>query len=602
MFAIAKFRKANLGVIIFLLLVSAACGGRASGPDKAALGWWEAFAKPDRDALSSLTCDAKRLPLELAMNTLALWTDVVPAAIGGVLGVDGFEIDLTSSRMRAEIVSTEGDSATVKVTGQLRPSAMGISGTQNFEYAMKLVRENGSWVVCDDIITTIVDKVTGMDQLGVSVGELAQMMPTRPNPGATLSVDQAVKATIAADNAVRATATRNAELVLTPRPTATPTPLSDEDYSSEVMQALARATTVASLPQSAIALERPEMDREFKFRSTDVTFSPDGKLVTIMFGGDVGSMIGVWDTSSGKLRATLGPLGASFDNGERVFSANGKLLAVRTTSEKRAPLIQIWETDGWSILGSVAADRSLAFTSDGTALLTSSDSNFGDRTFEVWDVRAGSKSCEYEAKHPTSDVTVSDDGALLAYATDNLMRILSVPDCAVVGEIEATGEAKTRVERLVFSPDGGKLGSIEWNGRLRVWNRSDGRVISEFPEESLVSDLLFGPDGKSLAVSHGGLSLWDFEKQTKRFEVWPPVGQGVWQDIGPSSWTFSPDGRYVIIGGNRPVSIYSAIDGSLVADLPFRGALSPGGQMMAVESDDVSKMEILPLTALYPGE
>jgi hypothetical protein len=109
-------------------------------------------------------------------------------------------------------------------------------------------------------------------------------------PKATLSVEEAVQATIAAD----ATSKAIAAFTPTPVPTATPTPMSEAMRAAEIERALARATLVAELPVQAVTAQ--ESSREFSCKHWIV--SPDNALYAALACSE-SSPVNVWRTSDG---------------------------------------------------------------------------------------------------------------------------------------------------------------------------------------------------------------------------------------------------------------------------------------------------------------
>jgi WD40 repeat protein len=72
-----------------------------------------------------------------------------------------------------------------------------------------------------------------------------------------------------------------------------------------------------------------------------------------------------------------------------------------------------------------------------------------------------------------------------------------------------SSSASTRIEPrvwgLAISPDGKKLASGAWDGRIKLWDLSTGKERANFPAHSdRVYALAFTPDGKAL-VSGGGI-------------------------------------------------------------------------------------------------
>jgi WD40 repeat protein len=100
-----------------------------------------------------------------------------------------------------------------------------------------------------------------------------------------------------------------------------------------------------------------------------------------------------------------------------------------------------------------------------------------------------------------------------------------------------------RVYSVAFSPDGGLLACGCHNGRIHIWNRSNGRCMVLEGHTNCVSSLTFSPDGNFLACA----TSWD-----RTFRLWKLADSSyrVFEGHTDSvmSVAFSPDGSTISSG------------------------------------------------------
>jgi WD40 repeat protein len=140
------------------------------------------------------------------------------------------------------------------------------------------------------------------------------------------------------------------------------------------------------------------------------------------------------------------------------------------------------------------------------------------------------------------------------------------------------------VRAVAFSPDGKRLATACWDGRVRIWNLATRtEVVACAPQSGRLLSVVFAPDGKHLlaAGSEEGVKLWDAgtgaDKRTwKHGNAYIP-------------WAvFSPDGRWVLtagydgttrlwdVAGGPPRAVFSGTAGV------HRLAYSPAARTLAV--------------------
>ncbi len=160
-----------------------------------------------------------------------------------------------------------------------------------------------------------------------------------------------------------------------------------------------------------------------------------------------------------------------------------------------------------SLVGHLAAVRSVSWSPDGTRLATAS----WDGTAKVWDA-AGGKELLTLKGHSSAlwSVAWSPEGKRLATASVDGMA--NVWDASSGGHLLTLTGHKGQVCALSWSPDGRRLATGSWDWTIRLWDTIDGHQLLAIQDAAdYAKPVSFSPDGKLLAAgcSTGELKLWD---------------------------------------------------------------------------------------------
>ncbi len=276
-------------------------------------------------------------------------------------------------------------------------------------------------------------------------------------------------------------------------------------------------------------------------RVSSLSFSHDGSLLASGARGNA-AVVKLWDTSTLELEDTIRPERGSILAVE--FSPDGETLAYcgAHQSDNRVTLWDIkLRQERSAVEGHSLATWSLAFTPDGTSLLTG-----GERgTVKVWDLSNTSEprlELEYsEHKRPVRNVVVSPHGDFFASSGDGVL-LWSL----ATGKRRALTSKQEDVWALAFSPDGKTLASgphlVEGGSVIKLWDVETGTHQGSLLGG--VSRHVFSPDGTTLAVvGDRAVRLWDVKSRRERAKL---TG-----DAKLTSVAFSPDGETLVAGSEE---------------------------------------------------
>ena len=278
-------------------------------------------------------------------------------------------------------------------------------------------------------------------------------------------------------------------------------------------------------------------------------FSPDGKTLLL---GSKNGIAYLWDVANNQeiRRVTVSGnvRGAAFSPDGKTFITGGS-----------GRLIVQWNsTTGQQIrqfVGHTDNITDLKFSPDGRYLISASV----DKTARVWEVSSGYEVRQF-AGHTdwVNSAVFSPDGKfVLTGSQDNTARLwradLSYQPGQFVGDIDSVLSAQ-------FSPDGKQIVTGGRDNTVRVWDAETNEQLFAYTGyTSSVYSVQFSSDGRQIltASSDGTVRLIDTSTGTelKRFQPTAmSAASGPNTPIAPIqplySAAFSPDGRYVLAGGD----------------------------------------------------
>jgi WD40 repeat protein/serine/threonine protein kinase len=333
-----------------------------------------------------------------------------------------------------------------------------------------------------------------------------------------------------------------------------------------------------------------------------VAFHPAFALLAT---GGEDSMVRLWSTTTGKeVHVLKGHKSAVHGV---VFSPDGKLLV----SAGSNGTLKIWELDTaagvdrvtakviQSVTGRTGAILSVAFGPDGRYLAYAGT----DKTVRVWDVESGMGLITFRGHTAVVEsVQFSPDGQRLVSCSPARAEV-RVWDLTRHPEYATLASTGTDVESVAFQDDGQYLVSVTRAGKLQVWDAASGMLSAE--HELAISTEFVEPAGVLSAFAPGGRRLAArCREDGSLVRIWDtsdgkPLVACPGHTLPVYCLRFSADGRRLAtcacdrkpVGGSHEIKVWDAADGALLASHSGQGrvftlAFSPDGRWLAIGGDN----------------
>lgn len=326
-----------------------------------------------------------------------------------------------------------------------------------------------------------------------------------------------------------------------------------------------------------------------------IEFSPDGKTLAVVCKGQsqpVGEVV-LFDVPSRQMIDVLG--GHTSQVFAALFTPDGNTILSGGNDGR----VLVWDAATGrrraSWVGTGLHLHSISLSPDGKSAVTA-----GGRSVIGWDVGTGYR--RFAVTFAVNDRAVANAGhyaALsVAYFPDGQrivssgpLRDVTIRDAAAGRESKSLIGHRSLVRHVAVSPDGRTIASsaggltrqpdlvdalhlIQERNEVYLWDAETGTKRALFPAPSAEGPVAFSPDGQFLAVAAEGnhLELRDLATGRILQSLIPP------EDVGKlTCFAFSPDGRLIAAGGQRPdvrypqpaakglVWIWKVADGRMIA-------------------------------------
>ena len=273
--------------------------------------------------------------------------------------------------------------------------------------------------------------------------------------------------------------------------------------------------------------------------STTLNGEPNNQTFILASAGLDGT-VKLWDSTTGGCLQTLE--GHTDAVRAIAFSPDGTLLV--TGSDDHTA--KLWNREDGRCILTVSGHNSpvwaCAFSSDGHRLAGGSS----DGTVWVWDAKSG-KCLHWLRAHANMilEVNFSPDGATLASGSlDGTVRLWNPESGRCLKTL--SGYTNT-IWSLVYSPQDDVLVSGGQDGMVRLWDLKHHRWLRELNQQGTVASVAVSPDGQMLASgtnhSETALSLWDLT-HSQQLQSFMPITSPV------RTVRFSPQGTWLASGND----------------------------------------------------
>lgn len=314
-----------------------------------------------------------------------------------------------------------------------------------------------------------------------------------------------------------------------------------------------------------------------------MAFSSDGKKALT---GHLDGAMMMWDVETGtQLRVFPSDDGSDSAVFVAFMPGGGAVLSATWST------VTLWNlTDGKQILRFKIGrgDQRFALAPDGKTLLSGN----GIGIIAVWDTRTGKLLRTYRPFRPfdvgVAGLAFTPNGRdiLTSSELSPMIELMNLRTGRVRWRVEAAADYSNHARVVAVSPDGTKGLSGGYDGGIKLWNLSTGKLLRSFQyPQGQIHRVLFSPDGK-LIVTAGDpdhkqetspvLVLWDVAtgKQLRRF-----VGHT--RQVHAAA--FSPDGKWLLSGGmNARLRLWDVATGEEIRSFPA-GPIDPA-QAVAVSA------------------
>ncbi|KAH7918624.1 YVTN repeat-like/Quino protein amine dehydrogenase [Leucogyrophana mollusca] len=269
-----------------------------------------------------------------------------------------------------------------------------------------------------------------------------------------------------------------------------------------------------------------------------VAYFPDGRRIA---SACIDKTVIIWDVERGSQDGQL--LQHDFSVDHIAISPDGRKIA----SGMRQGGVVIWDALTRDVAHKFIGDgvRRLAYSPDGRWIINLPWTN--EKEIRLWDVDTARPGREpLKCNRRIWCMAISPDGSRIAVGlSGGSFQVFGVSaGQVVVGPIKGH---TLDVTSVAYSPDGRLLVTGSPDKSIRVWDSKTGAQVGNpiLGHGGDIRSIAITADARRIATGESGkIRLWDLET---RLQVGETFNAGGW----PDSVAFSPNGRYIISGGDH---------------------------------------------------
>lgn len=335
---------------------------------------------------------------------------------------------------------------------------------------------------------------------------------------------------------------------------------------------------------------RPRSDDDFAHSIFAIGFSPDNEEIAAIFR----SQLFVWEVSSGlELLSFPLPDGHGWlgeDSGRIEYSPDGKQIAVMLGGDAAVIDVATGKLIKTLTLDNHAGKYGLCWTPDGKSLLAATLIP----NVVMWDVETGKVMREFKAGNGKSfsyNPTISADGKMLIAPCGKVVNMWDLQTGKHLKEVPLTVDF---ANTAILTPDNQRLIACGQMNGIQIVDMPTGKARTINSRLWINRTIAVSPDYKTVTVGavYPTLRQWDIETGKERF----PELTDTAHDAEVRSVAYSPDGKLIASGGNNGhTALWDASTGKLVRKISSFANLitfSPSGKNLLTSWENLSGIRI----------